>query len=181
MIGIGQCEKKTVIHDNRGFTLMELVVTITIMATLGAFAIPRMLKTQSEAHATKSLDNINTIGRAILAGYNGVAAEGDAGGNAIARFSIPVNTVFDTAGVIGPEIISFGPDGSGSITVLDLFQTGGPPSSPFDKRFYIVSAVTPGTGTWISIGRIPKLDINPRPSITVADQSHPMIRATFSP
>ena len=160
---------------------MELVVTISILATLGAFAVPRLLKTQSEARATKSMDNINAVGRALLAAYNGVAVEGDANGNAIATFSISPNTLLDTTGLTGPEVISYSPDGSGSITVRDLFQNSVPPSSPFDKSYYIVTAVTPGTGTWALIGGVPSLTIDPRPSITITDQSRTVINATFRP
>lgn len=165
----------------RRFNKKNRLVPVAVAALLVSFAIPRMQKTQTEAHMTKSLENIHAIGSAILAAYGGIATEGDANANAIPTFSIASNTILDTIVQTGPEVISFGHDGRGSITVRDLFQNGGPPTSPFDRQFYVVTDVTSGKGNWVALGNLPILNLDPRPSITIADPTYTNIRATFRP
>jgi len=170
--------RTSLMRSSEGFTLIELVVTLSIIATLAAFAVPTYMKEATKAKAVSTISNITTIGGSILQAYSNVVGNGDAGGNAIATFSVAVNTEIDTT--TNPEIISYRSDGSGSIRVTDLFP-GGASSSPFDQSNYIVTAVTPGTGTWALVGDDPTLILTVRPSITIADQAQPSLNKTFRP
>jgi len=164
-------------RSRRGFTLMELVVTTAIMGTLAAFAIPKYLETSQSAKGTKSIDNVNAIGSAILQAYQNVAANG-VGSNAIATFSIAVDDTLKT----GTDIIEY--DSLGTTVTLDVEDIfpGGAPKSPFNDEYYVVSAVTPGAATWtVSGGGIVTLDITQQPSITIRDPQFTNIKNTFTP
>lgn len=156
---------------------MELVVTTAIMGTLAAFAIPKYLETSQSAKGTKSIDNVNAIGSALLQAYQGVAAQGVAP-NAIATFSA---TVGDTLKV-GTDVVEY--DSSGTtvyLNVEDIFP-GGAPKSPFNDEYYIVSAVTPGAATWtVTGGGIVVLNVTQQPSITIRDPEFTNIKNTFTP
>jgi len=167
-----------IFKNQKGFTLMELVVSTAIIGTLAAFAVPSYISAGNKAKGAKSLDNVNVIGSAILMEYNRVVSEGDAGGNAIATFSITANTVLDT--LSNPEIISYGSDGNGSIKVKDIFPSG-VPKSPFNESAYLVTTVTPGAASWSISGGLVALTITQRPSITIQDPAQSVIKGTFTP
>ena len=164
-------------RNQKGFTLMELVVTTAIMGTLAAFAIPKYLETSQSAKGTKSIDNVNAIGGAILQVYQDVAANG-IGTNAIATFSAAVGDTLK----FGTDVIQYDSLGTtATIDVEDIFP-GGAPKSPFNDEYYIVSAVTPGTATWtVSGGGIVTLEVTQQPSLTIRDPQFSNIKNTFTP
>ncbi len=53
-------------HDSRGFTLMELIVTISIVAVLTAIAVPAFSESQIEAKAKMSQSNMLNIKQALI-------------------------------------------------------------------------------------------------------------------
>ena len=160
----------------RGFTLMELVVTTAIVGTLAAFAVPSYIEAGNNAKGAKSLDNLNTIGSAVVQEYIKRAPYGD-GTNAIATFAA---TAGDTVSA-NTNVIKFLDNGTEAfVTFGDIFP-GGVPESPFDNREYIISAVTPGAGTWTTSGGIVTLTVTTQPSITIEDPSFSEITNTFTP
>ena len=58
-----------------GFTLIELVVTTSIMGTLAAVAIPSFIETNAKAKADKSVANLADIGSAIGQKFNELASQ----------------------------------------------------------------------------------------------------------
>jgi general secretion pathway protein G len=116
---------------NRGFTLVELLVTIAIILTLCAIAIPNLLAALNQARTAKALGDIRAIGDGIMeydllynqfpdslaqAGYANIldpwghpyqylnfANTKGKGQMRKDRFLVPINTYFD--------LYSMGPDG----------------------------------------------------------------------
>jgi prepilin-type N-terminal cleavage/methylation domain-containing protein len=53
-------------HNSRGFTLMELIVTVSILAVLTAIAVPAFSESQIEAKAKMSQSNMLNIKQALI-------------------------------------------------------------------------------------------------------------------
>ncbi len=164
-------------RNRRGFTLMELVVTTAIMGTLAAFAIPKYLETSQSAKGTKSIDNVNAIGSAILKAYQDVAANG-VGTNAIATFVASSGDTLKT----GLSIIEYDSLGTTKNIKVENIFPGGIPKSPFNDEYYVVGTTTPGAAEWtVSSGGIVVLKITQQPSITIQDPQFTNIKNTFTP
>jgi len=160
----------------RGFTLMELVVTTAIVGTLAAFAVPSYIEAGNNAKGAKSLDNLNTIGSAILQEYAKVAPLG-VGSNAIATFSVSTNDSVTA----GRKVITYDSLGTTAyIKFSDIFP-GGVPQSPFDNDKYEISTSTPGAGAWTMSGDHVILTLTEKPSITIRDRTITTIINTFTP
>jgi general secretion pathway protein G len=114
-----------------GFTLIELLITIAIILTLCAIAIPNLLAALNQARTAKAVGDIRAIGDGIMeydllynqfpdtlvqAGYGGIldpwghpyqymnfANTKGKGQMRKDRFLVPINTYFD--------LYSMGPDG----------------------------------------------------------------------
>lgn len=164
------------IAKKQGFTLIELVVTIAIVGTLAAFAIPSYIEAGNNAKGAKSLDNLNNIGAALVMEYIKRAPFGD-GTNAIATFSA---TAGDTVKA-ETQVIKYLDSGTEAfVTFGDIFP-GGVPESPFDNRKYVITAVTSGAGEWTSSGGIVTLRVTVQPAITIEDPSFSQISNIFTP
>jgi type IV pilus assembly protein PilA len=55
--------------QDAGFTLMELLIVMSIMLIIMAFAVPQMLKVRKNANQTSAIQSLRTIGSAELS-YN---------------------------------------------------------------------------------------------------------------
>src|SRR5512140_131354 len=57
----------------RGFTLIELVIVIVVLGIMAAFAVPRFVDIGSSSKRTATLDEMNTLKRAIIGNPSTVA------------------------------------------------------------------------------------------------------------
>ena len=55
--------------NNKGFTLVELLVVMSIMGILAILAIPSLLKNINKAKATQVVTNINAIEKVVVSQY----------------------------------------------------------------------------------------------------------------
>ncbi|MFQ6612737.1 MAG: type II secretion system protein [Fidelibacterota bacterium] len=169
---------------SEGYTIFELIVSTSIIATLTAMAAPSFIEAGNKAKGAKAMDHINNIGTAVLAEYNRIAGEGDQtatnGASAIATFnedlvvggnSTPIN---DT-----DPVIIYG-DGTTSLSWLNLFPDG-TPVSPFNGQPFEIVSVTEGYADWSSIAGTVTLTVTEKPAITIQDPAQPSIIATFTP
>ena len=161
--------------NKKGFTLIELVVSTAIMATLAAVAIPAYLETQESAKGTKAMDTMNTIGTAIINAYMQVADQGSTNGIAIAEFT-PAPTWTDI--VTGLAIINY--SSASTFDIEDIFPSG-VPSSPFTASgagWQIqVIADAEGKATWG--GNPPILTMVEAPTFALRDKVQTTLTATF--
>jgi prepilin-type N-terminal cleavage/methylation domain-containing protein len=71
--------------NQKGFTLIELVVVIAILAILAAVALPRFAELSDEAHRAK----VENIGGALMSAVNLARAQWLANGNQVAVTDLP--------------------------------------------------------------------------------------------
>ncbi|MDH4025366.1 MAG: prepilin-type N-terminal cleavage/methylation domain-containing protein, partial [Desulfuromonadales bacterium] len=55
----------TKLHDNRGFTLIEIMVVVVILGILAAIVVPRLLSRPDEAKVTKAKVDMKSIEEAL--------------------------------------------------------------------------------------------------------------------
>lgn len=148
--------------SKKGFTLIELIVTISIMATLAAFAIPSFMEAIAKAKVSKSMDNMVTIASAVGQKYHELHAD-------YSYVNIVANT--DTTEImVTDSIITYTEGGTQKFITFENIFPGGFPVSPFDGRAYryksiagIIDYALSGTGRT-------KIIVTARPGLYLDDQ-----------
>ncbi len=167
-----------------GYTIFELIVSTSIIATLTAMAAPSFIEAGNKAKGAKAMDHINNIGTALLAEYNRVAGEGDQtatnGASAIATFDEGLVVGGNPTPITDTDPVIIYGDGTTTLTWLNLFPDG-TPVSPFNNQPFEVVSVTEGFADWSSIAGTVTLTVTEKPAITLRDPAQPSITATFTP
>lgn len=112
----------------RGFTLMELVVSMSIMGTLAALAIPYFLEQQAQSKTVKTTDNLNTIANVIKVHYDAVVSRAS-GANPIPQIDATLASAQDVKD--STAVITYEFNGATqTVKFGDMFGKQ-PPVSPF--------------------------------------------------
>jgi len=153
--------------NNKGFTLMELVVTTAIMGTLAAVAVPKFAEQQEEAKVRTTLVNISIIGQTMSTDFQNRLTRT---GMKEAKFSSPINS---------PIILAN--DSTDIITTRLLRQMEPIPVSPYNDMPYVFTLVRDGEVTYIPVPGTINVDYT-GPKFTIHDQNDPInLIMEFSP
>jgi prepilin-type N-terminal cleavage/methylation domain-containing protein len=109
---------KTMLHRNRGFTLLELLVVISIIASLTALAIPAIGKVQTAGHmatATSNAKNIVVALKTYAADHHGLYPDSDRAAapetsNDAFRLLFKAGAIKDER-IFGSSVSQYRPDG----------------------------------------------------------------------
>ena len=102
-------------NGQKGFTLVELIVVMAILAILAAIAVPRYTSVQEKAKLSAHMANIRTIESAIMV-YD-VSNNGDLSG---------CDADADSNGPLVPSYLQEWPTSPGSYSVTDGVLTASP-------------------------------------------------------
>lgn len=169
-----------------GFTLIELVVTTSIMGTLAAIAVPSYLETQTKAKAEKTMANISEFGSELAKQFNELASvygsvqlASGASGTAVAGTAGSGAVIADDGNILFASTVG----NKGAILASkkwsDLFP-GGVHKSPFQNLAYNMAIVDPGD---VSYGKDASGNVTPdvtKAVLTISDPEDAAFTATFA-
>ncbi len=132
------------IQRKRGFTIMELVVVISILAVIAAFAVPTFIRINQDAKMKKTVTDINTMGSAVVQKFHelaGMTSDWPTLANAKSVTSIQNNTVL----YLGKEFYT-------PVIWGDLFSSRSVPNCPIDNQPYLINVISTGSVDYITTG-----------------------------
>ncbi len=160
-----------------GFTILELVIVISILGTLAAFAIPSFIHINQEAKVNKAMTDINTLGSAVVQKFHelaGLSSEWPTLANAKSMSAITNSTV-----------LFYEKTNYSTIYWADLFQSKTVPLCPIDKQPYLMNVINTGSVNYISApgGSVMANIVDPEFKILWISQSAPpdTLSAVFRP
>lgn len=124
--------------NQKGFTLMELVVSMSIMATLAALSIPYYLEQQAQSKTVKTVDNLNSIASVIKVHYDSVVSKAS-GTSPVPQVDPSISTAQDIKD--STAVITYEFNGSTqTVKFADMFGKK-PPVSPFGDQPYKIQSL----------------------------------------
>ncbi|PIZ70497.1 MAG: hypothetical protein COY19_00010 [Candidatus Marinimicrobia bacterium CG_4_10_14_0_2_um_filter_48_9] len=132
-----QKKNRSDMRTQRGFTLMELIVSMSIMGTLAALAIPYYLEQQAQSKTVKTVDNLNTIASVIKVHYDSVVSRAS-GANPVPQVDASLSSAQDIKD--STAVITYEFNGSThTVKFGDMFGKK-PPVSPFGDQPYQIQS-----------------------------------------
>jgi len=124
-------------HTSSGFSLLELIVVITILSIIATVVTPSFIRISHEAKLTKVLSDINNLGSAVIQRYHEMSGQIGVSPN-FANVGSPVaiqnNTlVFQATNLTDPVYFN------------DLISSRNVPVSPIDNQPYMLNIITNGS------------------------------------
>lgn len=114
----------------KGFTILEILIVLSVLAILIGFAIPRMKGMQDEAYKTKVKNDLMTVQAAVEAYYNNQTPKAYPATSA----SIVMTLSAQTSPLVDSSI--YDPFGASTTTGYDFIKSA-------NGKYYVISSVGP--------------------------------------
>jgi prepilin-type N-terminal cleavage/methylation domain-containing protein len=138
--------------SQRGITLIEITIVMTVMAILTAAAAPIASRTVDRARATRALDDAKAIRTALLAflselpGYQGPKVDGTSNGSTAIQLLVSDGDIASDP-LDGRWDDPVGNSGGGSL-ICDFIENHLVQNEPFDDPTKLYPITTPAGNVW---------------------------------